>query len=408
MDKLLEKMEAYADVAVTVGVNLQPGQNLYIEADVDAVEFVRIVAKKAYEAGARNVHVRYTDGELRKLRLESAPEEALTDFPRWDVDWFQSILDEDAARLVLLTVNPYLLGNINPARLAMSNRTSAQALNFFARKVAEVTWTGMAVPSQTWAALLFPDEPETERLMKLWDTVLTICRANGSNPAADWETHMQELKYRAEYLNRKAYHKLHYRSDGTDLTIEFHPTHRWSNAGDIKSHGVPSVPNIPTEEVFTAPLKTGVNGVVKSTKPLNYNGITIENFSFTFENGRITGFEAEQGYDVLKSIVETDEGSHFLGEVALVPHNSPISQSNMLFLNTLYDENAACHLAIGMAIPSSIHAGTQMSQEQLAEHGCNYSLTHVDFMIGSHDLDIDGITAEGVIEPVFRNGNWAF
>ncbi len=408
MGDLQKNMESYADVAVKIGVNLQPGQNLYIEADVEAVDFVRVVAKKAYEAGARNVHVQFTDGQLRRLRLERSPEEGLTDVGRWTGLWYQSILDEDAARLILITVDPDLLNNVNPTRIAKTNRAFAEALEFFSRRVGDVTWSAMAVPSQTWATLLFPEVPETERIAKLWDTVLTMCRASESNFIRAWETHLQDLRERADYLNGKRYRKFHYRSHSTDLTIEFHPQHQWICAGSPNLRGVPIVPNIPTEEVFTFPLRTGVNGVVRSTKPLNYNGAAIENFSFTFENGRIVRFEAKRGYDVLKSIVEMDEGSHYLGEVALVPHDSPISKSNRLFLHTLYDENASCHLAIGRAYPMCIEGGTNMSPEQLAHHGSNDSHAHVDFMIGSDDLDIDGITAEGTIEPIFRNGNWAF
>lgn len=408
LDNLLKRMESYADVAIKVGVNLQPGQNLYIEADVQSVEFVRIVTKQAYEAGARSVNVRFTDGEMGRIRLQHAPVEGLMEVAKWDIEWFQSILDEDAARLILVTVDPELLQNVDPNKIKMSSRAIADALKFFAAKVGDVTWSIMAVPTQTWASLLFPDVLGTERLTRLWDTVLRICRADQPDPVAAWNAHLEDLKYRVGYLNQKNYRTLHYRSKGTDLTIELPERHRWVSAGYSNTRGVPIVPNIPTEEIFTVPLKTGVNGVVRSTKPLNYNGATINNFAFTFENGRIISFEAETGYNVLKSIVEIDEGSHFLGEVALVPHNSSVSQSDIVFLSTLYDENASCHLAIGRALPMCVEGGTQMSAEQLADCGCNYSLTHVDFMIGSDDLNIEGITTEGTVEPLFRNGNWAF
>ncbi|QQE77090.1 aminopeptidase [Alicyclobacillus sp. SO9] len=405
---LLNKLESYADVAVKVGVNLQAGQNLYIEADVEAADFVRIVAKKAYEAGAHNVHFRYSDGELRRMRLMHSDEAALVEVGKWNVEWYQSILDEDAARLAIFTVNPSLLQNVHPERIAINSRATAEALSFFNARIGDITWSGMGFPTETWASLLFPELPETERLNRLWHLVLKITRADQPDAVAAWKAHVEDLTFRADYLNQKNYRKLHYRSTGTNLTIELHKKHRWISAGGKNSRGVPIVPNIPTEEVFTAPLQTGVNGVVRSTKPLNYNGATVDNFSLTFESGRIVDFEAEKGYEVLKSIIGMDEGSHFLGEVALVPHDSPVSQSNMVFLHTLYDENASCHLAIGRAYPMCVEGGTQMSADQLAEHGCNYSLAHVDFMIGSDELDIDGITADGVIEPLFRNGKWAF
>ncbi|HET7616529.1 MAG TPA: aminopeptidase, partial [Bacillales bacterium] len=240
----------------------------------------------------------------------------------------------------------------------------------------------------------------------LWDTVFKMTRADREDPVAAWDEHQKSLNEKVEYLNRKKFAKLHYLAPGTDLTIAFPEGHKWVGGGSPNEDGVDFIANIPTEEVFTLPLKTGVNGTVSNTKPLNYSGNLIDHFSLTFENGRIVDFDAEQGKDTLKRLIETDEGSHYLGEVALVPNDSPISQSGLIFFNTLYDENASCHLAIGKAYPSSLEGGSKMDAEELEQQGANSSLAHVDFMIGSDKLDIDGITKDGDVEPLFREGNW--
>ncbi|HYK72959.1 MAG TPA: aminopeptidase, partial [Pseudoneobacillus sp.] len=262
--------------------------------------------------------------------------------------------------------------------------------------------------SPKWAAKVFPNAPTEEQVSLLWEAIFKATRADLDNPVEAWINHDKSLYEKVNYLNEKSYKKLHYRAPGTDLTIELPETHLWVGAGSKNAQGHDFMANMPTEEVFTVPLKTGVNGTVSSTKPLSYGGNIIDHFSITFENGRIVSYKAEQGEDILKRLVDTDEGSHYLGEVALVPHQSPISQSNVLFYNTLFDENASNHLAIGSAYAFCIEGGKQMTPEQLEEKGLNESLTHVDFMIGSSDMDIDGIKADGTVEPVFRGGNWAF
>jgi aminopeptidase len=255
---------------------------------------------------------------------------------------------------------------------------------------------------------VFPDVPEEEQVAKLWDAIFQATRANLENPVQAWNEHNSNLHTKVDYLNDKHYKALYYKGPGTDLTIELPEKHLWVGAGSINEKNVPFMANIPTEEVFTMPLKTGVNGYVASKKPLAYAGNVIDNFTLTFENGRIVGFKAEVGEETLKHLIETDEGSHFLGEVALVPYDSPISNTNILFYNTLFDENASCHLAIGNAYAFNLDGGKTMSKEEFAENGANSSITHVDFMIGSAELDIDGITADGTHEPIFRKGNWAF
>ncbi len=272
----------------------------------------------------------------------------------------------------------------------------------------KVSWSIVAVPSKEWADKVFPEVEEKLRVGALWDAIFRAIRADLENPVEAWKEHTNTLDSKADRLNERRYKLLHYRAPGTDLKVELPKGHIWVSGGSVNAQGAPFVANMPTEEVFTTPLKTGVNGTVASTKPLSYRGNLIENFSFTFKDGRIVDFQAEKGYENLKSLVETDEGSHYLGEAALVPHKSPISDTNLIFFNTLFDENASNHLAIGNSYAFCLEGGKTMSREELSEHGLNESLTHVDFMIGSAEMDIDGIREDGQSEPVFRKGNWAF
>jgi aminopeptidase len=255
---------------------------------------------------------------------------------------------------------------------------------------------------------VFPSLPEEDRVNALWDAIFYATRVDSDHPILEWKEHSLALQTRADRLNQRQYKALHYRSEGTDITVGLPPEHIWVSAGTINKQGISFIANMPTEEIFTSPLKTGVNGTVKSTKPLSYNGNLIENFSLTFKEGKIIDFKAEKGNEILRSLIEIDEGSHYLGEVALVPHRSPISNTNLIFYNTLFDENASCHFAIGRAFPFCLKGGKEMSQQELQRHGLNDSLTHVDFMMGSEDLSIDGILENGEKEPLLRNGDWVF
>lgn len=271
----------------------------------------------------------------------------------------------------------------------------------------KVSWSVIAVPSPEWADMVFPELPREDREHALWEAIFRATRADAADPVQAWKEHHAMLNSKVEYLNAKQYKYLHYEAPGTRLTIELPPGHIWIGGGTVNKDGISFMANMPTEEVYTAPLREGVNGVVRSTKPLSYQGNLIDNFTITFEKGRIVKAVAEKGQDTLQKLIDTDEGSHYLGEVALVPHQSPISQSNIIFYNTLFDENASNHLAIGNAYPVNIKNGSSMSKEELKQLGLNTSLTHVDFMMGSAEMNIDGETAEGIREPIFRNGNWA-
>lgn len=410
MSNFQRNLEKYAELAVKVGVNLQTGQSLVINTTIDSKDLVRLIVKKAYENGAANVVVNWTDDIVSRLKYDLAPDESFHEYPKWRAKELEELAENGAAFMSIVSSSPDLLKGVNPERIANFQKATGKALSEYRKYILtdKVSWTVIAAASEAWAELVFPDEPLDTKVQKLWDAIFTATRVDSDNPVEAWKAHDANLHEKVDYLNKKRYKKLHYKAPGTDLTIELNEKHLWVGAGSINLQGHEFMANMPTEEVFTVPLKNGVNGVVSSTKPLSYGGNIIDGFTITFENGRIVDYKAKQGEEILKRLVDTDEGSHYLGEVALVPYHSPISQSNILFYNTLFDENASNHLAIGSAYSFCIEGGKTMTAEQLQENGLNESITHVDFMIGSAEMDIDGITADGKIEPVFRNGNWAF
>lgn len=402
-----QKLENYAELAVKVGVNVQKGQDVIIQAPLSAVEFIRMVTKNAYEAGAKHVSFNWSDDDLTRTHFLLAPESTFSEFPEWEASKMNTLAREGAAFISFNSPNPDLLDGIDHERLSKSRQASSKALQpFIELEMAhKIRWTIMSIPTVIWAKKVFPDREPKEGMEKLWEVVFKMTRVDQERPAEAWANHFKILNEKSRILNTKKYRKFHYKAPGTDLTIEFDPAHLWV-PNDIEEPEFPFAANIPTEEIFTLPKKTGVNGTVSSTMPLNYGGSLIEDIKVTFKDGRIIDYSASKGYDTLKGIIETDEGSHFLGEVALVPQNSPIAESGLIFFNTLYDENASCHIAMGRAYPT-LEGGEDMSQDELEQHGANNSLVHVDFMIGSNELDIDGETEEGVIEPIMRKGNWA-
>ncbi|MCJ7840819.1 aminopeptidase [Lederbergia sp. NSJ-179] len=410
MSKFQENLEKYAALAVQVGVNVQRGQTLVVNAAIDTAEFIRLVVKKAYEAGAKNVVVNWNDDTVSRLKYDLAPDEAFHEYPMWRAKEVEELAEAGAAFMSVVSSSPDLLKGVDSSRIANFQKVAGKAMEKYRQYIQsdKVSWTVIAVPSQAWAAKVFPDAAPDEQISLLWNAIFKATRVNTDDPIAVWKKHDETLHEKVEYLNKKHYKKLHYKAPGTDLTIELPEKHLWAGAGSINQKGDEFMANMPTEEVFTVPQKDGVNGYISSTKPLSFAGNIIDEFTITFEKGRIVDTKAKEGADILKQLVETDEGSHYLGEVALVPHSSPISQANILFYNTLFDENASNHLAIGSAYAFCIEGGKEMSQEELAENGLNSSITHVDFMVGSADMDIDGITEDGKVEPVFRQGEWAF
>lgn len=403
-------LDRYAELAVKVGVNVQNRQTLVVTCPVSAAPFARIIARKAYEAGAKHVVVDWLDDELTRIKYDLAPDEAFEEYPAWKAKGWEEMAEQGAAFLRITSSNPDLLKGVDPERIDKANKAASKAMETFRSYTMsdKVSWSIVAVPSPEWAALVFPDLAPQEQEAALWNAIFEATRIHTPDPIQAWADHQAELNRKVEYLNHKQYKTLHYEAPGTRLAIDLPEHHLWVGGGSVNRDGVPFIPNIPTEEVFTAPLRDGVHGVVQSTKPLSYQGNLIEDFQLTFENGRIVQVTAKKGEALLKKVIETDEGSRYLGEVALVPHHSPISQSNIIFYNTLFDENASNHLAIGRAYPINLVGGSSMSKEELAQRGLNSSLVHIDFMIGSAEMNIDGVRADGQREPIFRNGNWAF
>lgn len=401
--------EKYAELALRTGVNLQENQALMINAPIEGAEFTKTVARKAYEMGAKNVHINWVDDELTLLKYENAPDEVIADFPEWRVKLHDTYAEDGAAVLSIRSTNPDLLKDIDSSRVAKANKAAAQAMTNFRKYTMNdrITWSIISIPTGDWAQKVFPDKSKDDAIAGLWDAIVKIVRVDQDDPIAAWDAHNETLRTAREILNKKAYTKLIYKAPGTDLELELPEGHLWKGGSAVSEQGTTFNPNMPTEEVFSMPHKYGVNGTVSSTKPLNHGGSLIDNFSLTFKDGKVVDYKAEQGEDTLKHLLDTDEGARRLGEVALVPHESPVSQSGLIFYNTLFDENASCHIALGKAYPTNLKGGAEMDDEQLDKHGVNDSLTHVDFMIGSEELDIDGVLEDGTTEPVFRNGTWA-
>lgn len=411
MDKFNKKLNDYAKLCVKVGINLQPGEPLVINAPVEGVDFVRLVAKHAYEAGASEVHVNWNDEILTKLKYENAPMEVFENFPKWYADGLEDYAKKGAGFLSISAQDPELLKDIDPKKIAANNKSSALALKEWRKYTMNDinSWCIVSIPTKSWAKRVFPNVSEDEAVELLWDKIFSATRMDLDDPIAAWQEHVATLKQKMNFLNEKNFKELHYTSsNGTNLTVKLPAGHIWVGGGSKNSKGTYFVANMPTEEVFTMPLKTGVDGVVYSTKPLNYGGKLIKDFKFTFKEGRVVDFEAKVGQEILSDLLNIDEGAKYLGEVALVPFDSPISNTNTVFLNTLFDENASCHFALGKAYPTNIKGGENMTEEELEAHGVNNSLTHVDFMIGTSDLSIVGKTQDGKEIQIFENGNWAF
>ena len=405
-----QKLKKYAELIVKVGLNVQAGQKVVVRAGHNTVALVREITAEAYKAGSPLVAVVWADEQLSKIRQQYAPRDSFENFPSWMLEGIAQEIREGAAYLQVAGADPELLQGMDPETVKIARQTLAK--NY--RPVGELQgqsftqWNLVCPPTPDWAKRVFPEMSIEEAEEKLWETVFRLCRLDNDDPVAVWEAHLADLKQRHSYLNEKQYSTLHFRAPGTDLQVGLPKGHVWMGGGSKSADKTAYVANIPTEEVFTLPHKDQVNGTVASTKPLSYSGNLIENFSLTFKDGKVVELSAEKGEDVLREMVNTDEGASFLGEVALVTHGSPISQSNITFLNTLYDENASCHLALGRAYKFNLEGGPEMSNDEFFAAGGNTSNIHVDFMFGSGEMDIDGIAADGSTEPVMRGGEWAF
>src|SRR5580704_11655870 len=403
-----ENLDLLAAVAVNVGLGLKPGQELVMTASLDSVALARRITEHAYRAGASLVTTLLNDEESALLRYRHATDASFDHAAKWLYDGMAAAFKSGAARLAIAGGNPGLLSNENPDRVGRANRAVSQAyrpaLELITRH--EINWTIVASATPAWAAAMFPSDAPHQALAKLWETIFSTTRINTADPVSAWKTHDADLHRRAAFLNEKRYASLHYRGPGTDFRLGLADDHLWLGGGTTAGNGLYCIPNMPTEEIFTTPHKDRADGTVTASKPLSYQGTMIEGIQVRFEKGRIVEARATRGQEVLQKLIDTDDGAGRLGEVALVPHSSPIASSGLLFFNTLFDENAASHIALGQAYTSCLRNGDKLTPQELAAKGANDSLIHVDWMIGSEKLDIDGITAAGTAEPLMRGGEW--
>src|SRR6478735_3287604 len=403
------KLDKLAEVAIRVGLNLQPGQDLFLTAPVAALPLVRRIAEHAYQAGAGIVTPMLADEEITLARYRFAPDASFDKAPAWLYEGVAKAFSANTARLAVVGDNPMLLANEDPAKVGRASKANSVAYQPALEKIAgfDINWNILAYPSAAWAKQVFPDDAEEVAVGKLAEAIFAASRINEADPVAAWAAHNAALRTRRDWLNGQRFASLHFTGPGTDLTVGLADGHDWQGGASPAKNGVVCNPNIPTEEVFTTPHARRVDGHVSSTKPLSYQGSLIDQIQVRFEGGRIVEAKASRGEAVLNKVLDTDEGSRRLGEVALVPHSSPISKSGILFYNTLFDENAACHIALGQCYADCFVNGTKMTQDEIAARGGNKSLIHIDWMIGSDKIDIDGVHADGRRVPVFRKGEWA-
>ncbi len=405
-----EKLAQFAELAVKVGTNIQQGQTLLINTTVDTIEFTRLVVKEAYKAGAARVTVNYSDDVVARQLFENASVEEFEKFPRWITEQRDELIERGGALLWIDAADPDLMAGIPVEKISANQKASGKALENYRDAVMndKIAWSIIAIPSKKWAAKVFPELPEEEQVPAMWEAIFKTVRIGEGSAVENWQAHLKNLHVRGDLMNEKHFAKLHYTAPGTDLIVGLPDKHIWATGSSKTPQGTEFVANMPTEEVFTLPSKYDVNGYVSSTKPLVYQGNIIDNFKLTFENGVIVKAEAQQGEELLNELIKADEGSKYIGEIALVPHESPISASGLLYYNTLFDENASNHIAIGAAYPTCYEGGSELSEEEMDKAGINVSITHEDFMVGSAEMDIDGIHADGTVEAVFRKGAWAF
>ncbi len=408
-----EKLRKYAELIVKVGVNIQENQILAINSPVDCKEFTRMIVEEAYKANARNVIVRWNDDIVNKTYFTYATEEVIGDIPGYTVEQLKYLVDNNAAVISISAPSPGLLKDIDPKKLQLNAKATSEKTIFYRKHMMSNSsqWCVVAYPTSAWAEKVFPElNNDNERVEKLLDAILTASRVTSdNNPVKAWEEHMDTLARHNKMLNDYNFEKLHFKNGlGTDLEVGLVEDHIWGGGGEVAKNGVYFAPNIPTEETFTMPHKFKVNGKVVATKPLNYQGKLIEDFSLIFKDGKVVEYSAKKEESALSNLLNLDEGSRHLGEVALISHESPISNMNILFYNTLFDENASCHLALGNAYTMNIKNGNDMTDEELEAKGYNKSMNHVDFMFGSADMEIVGTKHDGTKVTIFTKGNFVF
>ena len=410
LENFNENLKKYARLIAETGVNVQDNHTVVLQISVDQAPLARLITEEAYRLGAAEVIVQWSDETIQREFLAHAATDRIENVPQYKIDQTDDWIAKGASRISVVSSNPDALAGVDAQRVAAFQTANGKALVNLrkATQANKVSWTVVAAASEGWAAKVFPElATSEEQVDALWNEIFKTTRIYEENPVIAWDIHDKKLQEKAAELNEQQFTALHYTAPGTDLTFGLPKNHLWEGAGSYNARGEEFMANMPTEEVFTAPDSRRVDGYVSSTKPLSYAGTIISGMKFTFKDGKVVDFSAEQGEEALKNLLAIDEGAKHLGEVALVPDPSPISQSGLIFYNTLFDENASNHLAFGSAYAFNLQGGTEMSEEELAEAGLNRSQTHVDFMVGSDKMNIDGIKEDGTIVPVFRNGDWA-
>jgi len=404
-----DRLNSYAELLVRVGVNLQPGQKLMVRAGVEDAALVRKVVDVAYSLGSPYVEVFWADGPTTRSRFMNGPEGSFGIIPEYRAQGMIQLAEEGAASLAISSEDPDLLAGVNPENFATFQAAWRQAVRPYMNLSMsdKIAWCVAGAASPGWATKAFPDLPEAEAVEALWQAIFTATRITTADPVGEWHKHNEQLRASKEKLNARNYAAVHFRGPGTDLHVGLADGHRWDGGVSHTPQGNPFVANMPTEEVFTAPHSQRVDGVVRASMPLSYNGNLIDDFTLTFEGGKVVKAVAGKGQAVLDSILDSDEGARRLGEVALVPASSPIAQAGILFLNTLFDENAASHIALGRGYEFTVRGSSDMSDDDKRATGLNDSSVHVDFMIGSAEMDVDGVTQDGTAEPLMRSGAWA-
>lgn len=404
-----ESLKKYAELAVDIGVSVKPGDTVYVQISVDQAQLARLIVAAAYQRGAAEVQVQWFDDVLKRLDMAHMADERLFNIPAFVKGQFDYWVDHQAKRITVVSSDPDNLAGIDSNRIAKYQEAFAKAYKRLMEAISSmsISWTIIGAASPRWAQKVFPDAATPEEATELlWEAIFKTTRIDQPDPEAAWKAHDQKLREKAAWLNNEQFDQLHYMAPGTDLVVGLPKNHIWEGAGAFNPRGEEFMANMPTEEVFTAPDFRRIDGTVVSTKPLSYGGNILEDMHFTFKDGQVVEAHAKQGDDVLQNLLKTP-GARSLGEVSLVPDPSPISQSGLIFFNTLFDENASDHMALGQAYPFSVKDGVAMTNEQRAAVGLNQSPTHVDFMMGSAAMNIDGIKPDGTIIPIFRNGDWA-
>ena len=408
--KIEKNLQKYAQLVVEVGVNVQKDQIVVIRTPIEGAAFARAMTESAYKIGAKKVIVDYSDEQITKLTYTHASEKTLGEVADYEVARYEELVAKNAAFISISAGDPDLLKDINPDKISISQKASGTALKVFRKAISnsDVCWCVVSIPTPSWSRKVFPNETVDRAEEMLWDKIFEAVRIYDKDPVQAWRKHTDNLGKRCDYLNKKKIKLLHYIAPGTDLKVELVKGHKWEGGGEKGTNGIYFVANMPTEEVFTMPNKYGVNGTLKATKPLVYGGNLIDEFNFKFKDGKIIEFNAKTGKAMLDKLIKTDEGASYLGEVAIVPVSSPVCQTNTLFFNTLFDENASCHFAIGNSYPTNLEGGTSMTEEELKSNGANTSITHEDFMVGSNRLNIVATTEDGETFDVLKDGEWAF